>query len=102
MHIDDELLLDRRERTRAILASTISLRAIGGVNHEVALHDLSASGCCIEVVESIEPGEPVIARFPQLEPIAGELRWIRGPVAGLEFNRPMHEAVFYDVLSRLS
>jgi hypothetical protein len=102
MHLMDELTLDRRSRTRAVLSSTIGLRPIGGVNHEVALHDLSASGCCVEVVESIEPGEPVIARFPQLEPIVGELRWVRGPVAGLAFNRPMHEAVFYDVLGRLS
>ena len=101
MHLTDELMLDRRGHNRAVVASSITLRPIGGVNHEVALHDLSSAGCRVELVESIELGEPVIARFPQLEPLVGELRWVHGAVGGMEFNRPMHQAVFYDLLSRL-
>lgn len=102
MHLGEELLLDRREVTRAIISSTITLRPIGGVNHEVALHDLSVAGCRVELVESTKLGEPLIARFPQLEPIVGALRWVAGPTAGVEFERPMHPAVLYDLLVRLS
>ena len=101
MHLTSELMLDRRDSTRAVLASAITLRPIGGVNHEVALHNLSVAGCCVELIESTELGETMIARFPQLEPLVGELKWVEGPVAGVEFNRPMHQAVFYDLLSRL-
>ncbi len=98
----EELLLDRRESARAVISSSITLRPIGGVNHEVALHDLSTAGCCIEVVESAGLGEPLIARFPQLEPLVGSLKWIDGPTAGMQFERRIHPAVFYDLLIRLS
>lgn len=102
MHLDDELLLDRRGCARAMLNSTITLRPVGGVNHEVTLHDLSVDGCRVEVVETPDLGERLIARFPQLEPLIGELKWCDGPTAGLQFTTRIHPAVFYDLLMRLS
>lgn len=103
MHLSDDILeLDRRESTRATVNSTITLRPVGGVNHEVALHDLSVTGCRVEVVETPDLGERLIARFPQLEPLIGELRWADGATAGLHFTTRIHPAVFYDLLIRLS
>jgi hypothetical protein len=102
MHLNDETLeLDRRACGRVDVASSITLRPIGGFNHEVALHDVSIAGCRVELVESAELGEPLIARFPQLEPLVGALRWAKGATAGLEFTRPIHPAVLDQLLTRL-
>jgi hypothetical protein len=101
MHLNDELLLDRRCCERVGVASSIRLRPIGGFNHEVELADLSTAGCRVGLVEEVELGEPLIARFPQLEPLVGEVRWKAGAVAGLEFSRRMHPAVLAALVTRL-
>lgn len=101
MHLTDELVLDRRRCARVPVASTINLRPIGAINYEVELHDLSIAGCRVELVESSAIGESLIARFPQLEPLVGELRWADGATAGIEFSRPMHPAVLDAVMIRL-
>ena len=101
MHMNDELALDRRACGRVDVASSITLRPIGGFNHEVAVFDLSIAGCRVELVEEAETGEPLIARFPQLEPLVGAVRWKAGRSAGLEFSRRMHPAVFDALVARL-
>lgn len=100
MHLN-ELMLDRRASDRIAVVSTVTVRPIGGVNHEVGLHDVSIAGCRVELVESTELGEPLITRFPQLEPLVGALRWTNGATAGLEFSRRIHPAVFEGLLHRL-
>src|SRR6478672_5112491 len=101
MHLTDELILERRSCERAAVASTISVRPIGGFNYQARLDDVSRAGCRVELVEQAELGEPLIARFPQLEPMVGEVRWLDGPIAGLQFARPMHPAVLDAVVARL-
>jgi hypothetical protein len=101
VHLNDELLLDRRRCGRVDVASAITVRPIGGFNHQVRVHDLSTAGCRVELVEEIELGEPVIARFPRLEPLVGAVRWKHGATAGLEFSRKMHPAVLDALVNRL-
>jgi hypothetical protein len=101
MHLSDELLLDRRGCERVGVASAITLRPIGGFNHQVRVDDLSTAGCRVELVEEVELGEPLITRFPQLEPLIGAVRWKRGASAGLEFSRRMHPAVLDALVTRL-
>jgi len=101
MHLSDELTLDRRDCPRIAVASTIGVRPIGAFNHLVTLHDVSISGCRVEVVEDVDVGEPVIARFPQLEPLVGAIRWKGGSTAGVEFSRRMHPAVLDALVTRL-
>ena len=50
----DELLLDRRGCDRVGVASAITVRPIGGFNHQVRVDDLSTGGCRVELVEAIE------------------------------------------------
>jgi hypothetical protein len=97
----DELMLDRRRFARVAVASTLMIRPIGGFNYQAQLDQVSAAGCRVELVEEAELGEPLIARFPQLEPLVGEVRWKEGPMAGLEFTRPMHSAVLDALVTRL-
>jgi hypothetical protein len=101
MHLSDELLLDRRGSGRVEVASSIRVRPIGGFNQEVELADVSTAGCRVGLVEDVELGEPLIARFPQLEPLVGEVRWKAGATAGLQFSKQMHPAVLNALLSRL-
>lgn len=97
----DELLLDRRCVDRVPVASNITLRPIGGFNHQVRIDDVSTAGCRVEMVEEAEIGEPLIARFPQLEPLVGAVRWKCGATAGLEFSRAVHPAVLDALVGRL-
>jgi hypothetical protein len=101
MHLSNELLLDRRGCERVGVASAITVRPIGGFNHQVRVDDLSTAGCRVELVEEVELGEPLITRFPQLEPLIGAVRWKRGASAGLEFSRRMHPAVLDALVTRL-
>ena len=102
MHLSDELLLDRRSCDRVGVASAITVRPIGGFNHQVQVDDVSTAGCRVEVVEEVELGEPLITRFPQLEPLVGEVRWKHGAKAGLEFSRRIHPAVLDSLVTRLT
>jgi hypothetical protein len=97
----DAFMLDRRRAVRAAVASSLAVRPIGGFNYQARLDDVSAAGCRVELVEEAELGEPLIARFPQLEPLVGEVRWKEGPMAGLEFTRAMHPAVLDALVTRL-
>jgi hypothetical protein len=97
----DALILDRRSCARVALDSTISVRPIGGFNYRARLGDVSTAGCRVELVEEAELGEPLMARFPQLEPLVGEVRWKDGAAAGLEFTRLIHPAVFDALVTRL-
>jgi hypothetical protein len=55
----------------------------------------------VGLVEDLELGEPLIARFPQLEPLVGAVRWKAGAIAGLEFSKRMHPAVLDALVTRL-
>ena len=101
MHLSDELLLDRRQCERTDVASSIVLRPIGGFNHQVRVEDVSTAGCRVELVEETELDEPLITRFPDLEPLVGAVRWKHGALAGLEFTRRMHPAVLAALVTRL-
>jgi hypothetical protein len=97
-----ELALDRRAHRRLDLASRVVIRPIGGFNCEVALDDASAAGCRVEMIEPVDVGESLIARFPELEPLVAEVCWTRQTTAGLHFNKSMHPAVFDALLTRLA
>jgi len=100
---DEAMVLDRRRSARSALSgSELRVRRIGGFNFQAGLKDVSTDGCRIELIEECEPGEDVIARFPQLEPLGAWVRWTLGATAGVEFMRPMHPAVFKFLLTRLS
>lgn len=96
-----ELALDRRAHRRLGLASRVVIRPIGGFNCEVRLDDASAAGCRVEMVEPVDVGESLIARFPELEPLVAKVCWTKQTTAGLYFNKSMHPAVFDALLTRL-
>jgi hypothetical protein len=91
----------RRHPRHDVRDASVSVRRVGGFNFSVALRDVSAGGCSIELVEPYDVEDHVIARFKQLEPLAARVCWTSGLVAGIEFQRAIHPAVFENVLGRL-
>ena len=96
-----ELLLDRRSVDRVAVASRVIVRPIGGFNQKVELADVSIEGCRVELVDSAEPGDILITRFPELEPLVGLVKWDDGRTAGMKFSRRIHPAVFDALVARL-
>jgi hypothetical protein len=92
---------ERRGSGRIALDSNIIVRRVGSFNFEVALRDVSVGGCRVELLEPSDVGDPVIARFPQLEPLGSRVCWSQGTTTGVQFLTSIHPAVFDALLSRL-
>ncbi len=93
---------ERRSLSRVPMNDDVIVRRIGGFNFEVALRDMSAHGCQVELVEACEVGDAIITRFPQLEPLGSRVCWTRGTTTGIEFQTKIHPAVFDHLLGRLN
>lgn len=93
---------ERRCLDRVAMEDEVIVRRIGGFNFEVALRDVSAHGCQVELIEACEVGDAIITRFPQLEPLGSCVRWTQGTTTGIEFQTKIHPAVFDHLLGRLN
>ena len=92
---------ERRQSRRVATHSQLLVRRIGGFNFNVALKDISAGGCRVEMLEPSQVGDRVIARLPRLEPLGSCVKWAEGTTTGIAFLGKMHPAVFELVLARL-
>ena len=92
---------ERRRSGRVSLDANILVRRLGAFNFEVGLEDMSTGGCRVRLLEPSEVGDPVIARFPQLEPLGSRVCWTRGTTTGVQFLTTIHPAVFESLLTRL-
>jgi hypothetical protein len=92
---------ERRRSGRIALDSNILVRRLGSFNFEVALRDVSTGGCRVQLLEPSAVGDPVIARFPQLEPLGSRVCWAEGTTTGVQFLTSIHPAVFDSLLARL-
>jgi hypothetical protein len=72
----------------------VAFRRSGGHGFRVRAFDLSPKGCKVEFVERPALGERVWVKFDKLEALQGTIRWVEGHIGGVEFDRPLHEAVF--------
>ena len=88
-----------RLRDRTTFSLDVGVRRSGGRSFRVRLFDLSPNGCRIEFVERPSVGEHVWVKFDTLQGIGGTVRWVAGHVGGVQFEPPMHEAVFQNLIS---
>ncbi len=93
--------VERRGSTRVPLERDIVVRRIGGFNFDVGIRNLSVGGCTIDAIEEYEVGDPVITRFPQLEPLGSRVCWTNGSTVGIQFLRAIHPAVLNSLVERL-
>jgi hypothetical protein len=83
-----------RDADRIALSGEVGLRRAGVKPFRVHVFDVSASGCKIEFIELPTLGERVWVKFDRLEALGGSVRWVEGHIGGVEFERPLHDAVF--------
>lgn len=80
----------------------MAVKKLGGFGFELLALNVSAGGCRVELIEMVKTGEPVIVRLPALEPLGAEVVWVQGANAGLHFQRPLHPAVFDQLMDRFT
>ena len=90
----------RRRAPRVRLDSEVSVRKAGSFSFQLAARDVSIGGCRVELVEMVDVAERVIVRLPALEPLGAEVAWVDGNNAGIRFQRPLHPAVFEQLIDR--
>lgn len=91
-----------RKGPRTSLAAEVSLRRSGQHNYRANVHDISEHGCKVEFIERPKLDETVWIKFEGLEALAATVCWIDNRAVGLEFDRPVHPAVFNLLLKRLA
>ena len=84
--------------TRTALDAEVALRRTGHHHYKVRVYDASPHGCRIEFVERPSLDERVWVKFEGLESIEGLVCWLDGFVAGVEFVKPIHPAVFDELV----
>ena len=85
---------DDRSPERIQFTAEAGLRRSGARAYRVRVFDLSPKGCKIEFIERPAIGERVWVKFDTLAALEGTVRWIDGHIGGLQFERPLHDAVF--------
>jgi hypothetical protein len=89
-----------RRSERVSVDGQVTMRRSGKLPFRVHIYDLTPNGCRAEFVERPEFGEQLWIKFDQLEALEAKVRWVAGPKTGLEFARPVHQAVFDLLVAR--
>jgi len=90
-----------RKAARVAINAEVSLRRSVQLGYRVRAYDASPYGCKLEFVERPELGERVWVKFEGMDALEGLVCWVDGFVAGVEFVRPIHPAVFDALVPRL-
>ena len=81
------------------ITAEVSVRRSGVHAFRVNAFNVSPEGCKIEFIEKPMPGERVWVKFDGLEALVAKVRWLDDHIGGVEFERPLHEAVFQRLIS---
>ena len=90
-----------RRADRVEIHAEVALRRSAQLNYRVRVFDASPFGCKVEFVERPELEERVWVKFDGIDAIEGLVVRVEGFIAGIEFERPMHQAVFDALMPRL-
>jgi hypothetical protein len=91
-----------RRADRVEVEAQVALRRSAQLNYRVRVFDASPFGCKLEFVERPALEERVWVKFDGLDAIEGLVVRVEGFIAGIEFERPMHQAVFDALMPRLT
>lgn len=94
--------VERRRYTRVDLNSQVAFRKPRESHYLIPIEDLSPHGCRIGCPELLRTGELVWVQLPSLESLPAWVRWTQKAHSGVEFDRPMHRAVFDMMTGRLA
>jgi hypothetical protein len=91
-----------RKENRVAVDATVALRRAGHNCFAVKIFDMSPSGCKLEFVERPKLDERVWVKVNGMEALEGLVCWTVGFNAGIEFERPIHPAVFDMLVKRIT
>ena len=90
-----------RKGSRVEVEAEVLVRRTSRHNYLVRLFDISQHGCKVEFVERPTLDERIFIKIEGLDGLEGVVRWTKGSVVGVDFTRPLHDAVFEHVVKRL-
>ena len=93
--------MEQRQAPRLEIQVSVGMRRSGMPKKTAHLLDVSAGGGRVELPERAREGETVWLYLPGLDSIESKVAWSRDWTAGLEFARPLHQAVLDAVVARL-
>lgn len=94
--------VERRCWARAEIEGEIGFRRPRETHYAIQAHDLTPQGCRLACPERLDVGDLVWVQLPSLESLPAWVRWTHKAQSGVEFNRPMHSAVFGMMAKRLA
>ena len=87
-------LISPREEDRLFFDADALMKDARGGSTTATIENLSASGCTIRFsAPFLEVGAAIVVRLSGLEGLTGTVRWVRGPRAGIHFDRPLYVAL---------
>ena len=93
---------DRRWFERSPAEVAAAFRERGRTRLPVQLIDLSSKGCKVKLSGAVVVGSHAWIMLPTLESWYACVAWSRDGEAGLDFERPLHDAVTRMVVERAS
>jgi hypothetical protein len=93
---------EERRTGRVTLRADVDFRRSGTHKYRVNILDFSPTGCRIELPERVTPDEIIWISLPGIEALEGRVRWVDEWTAGVEFERPIHPAVFEMMTARMT
>ena len=90
-----------RQGVRCKLRATVILRRSNCDKFEVEVDNFSRHGCGLSFVDEPTLDERVSLKFEGLELLGATVCWVRGRQVGLEFEKPLAEAVFQHLVDKL-
>jgi PilZ domain-containing protein len=94
--------VERRCCARVPLDADVAFRKPREAHYAIKMHDLTAQGCRVACPERLDKGDLVWVQLPSLESQPAWVRWSQKAQSGVEFDHPMHEAVFEMMAGRLT
>jgi hypothetical protein len=76
---------DKRHLTRFRVGTIV----VGGSRELCLVKNISAGGALIRAYSRFEDGQKIEIELKEGQPIAGEVSWVRGSDAGIEFSKPV-------------
>ena len=95
-------LPDRRSTARQKMVLRVGLLQAGGRTSFCLVKNISASGVQVKLYAHIVPGCEVSLTVGDESPLAGQLKWVRAPLAGIEFNDALAPTSLLRVTQKLS
>jgi hypothetical protein len=85
---------ERRRSRRNLSILSVRCRVAQGYAPQVWLTDLSAEGCHLVIrAGALKPEQRVVIKAQGMEGLPGVVKWVVDTRAGIEFDRPLHQAV---------